>query len=148
MTALVKTIWIDAPPAVVFDYFVNADKMQHWCGVGARVDPVPGGLYQLDMGEAGLITGRFVALDPPSFLAYEVQPPHGLEAPNSRVEVRLVAEADGTRVEITHTGLVDPFPQIASCGWDHHLARLSVVANGGSPGVDTLCSRPMKSLID
>ncbi|WP_419913207.1 SRPBCC family protein [Hoeflea sp.] len=148
MTAIVKTIWIDASPATVFEYLVVADKMRQWCGLNVRLEPVPGGLYELDMGEAGVITGRFLSVEPPTFLSYELEPPAGITAPSNLVEVRLLEQAGGTRVEITHTGLADPFPQIAALGWDHHLARLSVAATGGVPGPDTLCSRPMNSLTE
>lgn len=140
---LSRSIWIDAPPEIVFPYFVEAEKLARWTGEGAEVDPVPGGVYRLDMGNAGVITAQIVAIEPPRFLSYQVVS-HGAK---NLVEIDIVAEAGGSRVRVSHAGLVDPFATVAARGWDHHLARLSVIATGGAPGPDTLCARPMDTLI-
>ncbi len=140
--ALTKTIWIDAPPEVVFSYLVEADKLARWTGQGAEVDPVPGGVYRLEMGTGGVIAATIVEIEPPRLLFYEVHS-HGTR---NRVEVTIAPEAGGSRIEVSHTGLVDPFGAIAARGWDHHLARLSVIATGGAPGPDPLCRRAMNTL--
>ena len=147
MSALEKTIWIDAPIDVVFPYLIEEDKMIQWCGVGARLEPVPGGLYELDMGVAGVIVGRFVEVRAPDYLRYEIHPPEGIEGSPSVVEMSLTEEGGGTRINVSHTGLTPPFQSIAGRGWDHHIARLSVAANSGLSGPDSLCERPMDSLI-
>ncbi len=148
MTPLKKSIWVDAPVETVFPYFVEAEKMIQWSGIEARLEPTPGGIFELNMGEAGLIQGRFVRVDSPAFLSYEIDAPEGMDGPKSLVEISLQVQAGGTLVEILQTGLPDPFPIIAGRGWEHHLARLSVAANGGTPGPDSLCTKPMQSLID
>lgn len=140
---LEKTIWIDAPVHVVRSYFTESEKMSLWSGVEAYLEPVPGGAYRLDMGEAGILVGRFVEVED-TRIVEEIDGPNG--GPPSRIEISLAQEAGGCRVNIRHDGLVAPFDQIASRGWDHHLARLSVVATGGTAPPDTLCSRPMISL--
>lgn len=138
-----KSIWIDAERSVVFDYFVDGDKMSQWCGVSARLDPRPGGVHQLDMGAGGVFVGRFLQVEKPTQIVYEIDMPPGVDGPPSTVTITLSDEARGTRVHILHSGLPDPFPSIATCGWDHHLARLSVVATGGRVGEDSLCVRPV-----
>jgi len=148
MTTVTKTIWIDAPPSKVFEFFTISEKLQQWSSVGAKVEPVVGGIYQLDMGEAGIIGGHITAIEPPHLLSYKIIPPPELKAGTSTITVKLSAEAGGTRVDLEQSGLVDPFPAIASRGLDHHLARLSVVSTGGKPGLDSLCSRSMDSLIE
>ena len=142
---LEKTIWIDAPIAVVHSYFTESDKMSRWAGIGAKLDPVPGGIYRLDMGKAGIMEGRFVEVSE-SRIVQEIDAPDG-GAP-SRIEITLTEEAGGCRVAIRHEGLVSPFDRIASRGWDHHLARLSVVATGGAASADSLCTKPMSALMD
>lgn len=147
MSSLTRSIWIDAEPEVVFAYFTEAEKMERWCGSGAELDPVPGGLYRLDMGEAGVMEGRFLRVEAPTFVSWEVLTASGAEAPRSVIEVTIAAEAGGTRVDVRHTGLERPFDALAGRGWDHHLARLSVAATGGSPPPDPLCRRTMESLM-
>ena len=142
-----KSIWIDAAPDIVFDYLTEGDRMALWSGVAAELDPRPGGVFRLDMGEAGIMTGRFLEVRRPNRIVYEVgAEDHGPEL-MSRVEITLSPEVDGTRVEVLHDALPPPFQPVASRGWDHHLARLSVVATGGTPGSDPLCRRPMESLM-
>ena len=146
MADLQKSIWIDAPPDVVFDYFVEPEKMIRWAGLQAELDPVPGGIYRLDMGVAGVIQGQFVKVDPGKYVSFEVNPPEGAKGPPSTIEITIAEEAAGSRVEVRHTGLEAPFDAIASRGWDHHLARLSVIAQGGTAVEDSLCKRPLESL--
>lgn len=141
---LSKTIWIDAPLAVVHGYFVEADKMALWSGTAARLDPRPGGVYELDMGAAGVLSGRFVRIEADR-IEQEIDAPDG--GVPGRIDIRLTEEAGGTRVSIRQTGLASPFDAIASRGWDHHLARLSVVSNGGNAGPDSLCDKPMDALL-
>ena len=147
MADIEKTIWIDAPVDVVFEHFIDGNKLAAWSGIGARAEPVPGGIYELDMGVVGKLEGQFISVEKPSLVIFEVNPPAGVESPPSRIEVRLKDEAGGTRVNVVQS-LVPPFDQVAKRGWDHHLARLSVVVTGGQPGRDTLCERPMDSLLD
>lgn len=138
-----KSIWVNAPPDDVFEMFVDADKMVLWAGQGAELDPVPGGVYRLNMGAAGVFEGRFLTVERPLRVIYEVDPPPGMDLAPSRVAIELAEEMGGTRVNVEHSGLADPFAGMAACGWDHHLARMSVAALGGAPGRDGLCDTPV-----
>ena len=144
MSDISKSIWIDAPPEIVFEYFTNAEKMTQWCGRNAELDPVPKGTYRLDMGEWGVVQGQYVRIDAPTFVSIELHGPAGSNMPPSMLEVSITAEAGGSRVDVRQTGLEGPMLSIAGRVLDHHLARLSVVANGGSPGSDTICTRTMQ----
>ena len=148
MTDVIKSIWIDAPPEIVFDYFIDADKTARWCGQGAELDPVPRGIYRLDMGEAGVIEGRFVRVEAPTFVSIAIDGPSGSDVPPSVLEVSIAPEAGGSRVDVRHSGLESPFSLMAGRGLDHHLARLSVAVTGGSPGSDPLCRRRMDTLLE
>ncbi len=143
-----KSIWIDAAPDVVFGYLTEGDRMAQWSGVAAELDARPGGIFRLDMGAAGIMTGQFLEVRRPDRIVYEVGAEDHAPEMRSRVEITLSPEVDGTRVEVRHEGLPAPFQPVAGRGWDHHLARLSVVASGGAPGADTLCTRPMETLMD
>lgn len=142
--SLTRTLWIDAPQDVVMGYFTDGDKMKLWSGQAAELDARPGGAYRLDMGAAGWFEGRFTTVDP-GHIAWEVDLPGGSV---TRIDVTLADEAGGTRVTVVQTGLPDKVMGIAARGWDHHLARLSVVCGGGVAAPDSLCARPMDSLSD
>lgn len=145
MSDVNKSVWIDAPPEVVFEYFTNAEKMTRWCGRHAELDPVPQGKYRLDMGEWGVVHGIFARVEPPTFVSIELSGPEGSNAPPSVLEISVTAEAGGSRVDVRQTGLEGPMKLIANRVLDHHLARLSVAANGGSTGGDTMCARTMQA---
>jgi uncharacterized protein YndB with AHSA1/START domain len=96
---LSKSIWIDAPPEIVFPYFVEADKLARWTGENAEVNPVPGGFYRLDMGNAGVITAQIVTIEPPRFLSYQVVS-HGRKlSSRSTSRQRPAAAACGCRTQ-------------------------------------------------
>ena len=145
MATLEKTLWIDASPALVHSYFTQSEKMAEWAGLSAVLVPVPGGIYQLDMGEAGVITGRFESVSE-TRIVQVIDAPDGSEG--SRIEITLAPETGGCRVTIVHSGLPAPFERLAGRGWDHHLARLSVVVTGGTTSPDPLCSKPLSALMD
>lgn len=146
MKDITKSIWIDAPPSEVYTYFTDQKKFARWAGVNAELDPVPGGIFKHDMGVSGVVKGNFVDVRPGKFLSWKIYAPEGVDAPPSTVEITLTPEVGGTRVEIRQTGLAPPFDMMASRGWDHHLARLSVSVQGGQAGEDSLCKRTMQSL--
>ncbi len=54
----------------------------------------------------------------------------------STVEVRLIAELGGTRVELEHRDLPDDERHGHAVGWTHYLAGLQVAAGGSDPGPD------------
>jgi uncharacterized protein YndB with AHSA1/START domain len=113
------------------------DAMVLWMGEFAHLDAKPGGEFRVDV-RGTPVRGRFLELDPPhrlviawGYAGSEVLPPGA-----STVEVRLSAEAGGTRVQLEHRDL--PAEEISghATGWAHYLGRLRVVAGGGDPGQD------------
>jgi uncharacterized protein YndB with AHSA1/START domain len=132
---LEKSIYIDAPPDVVFPFFTDPERMIRWCGEAAELEHTAGGVFRLRF-EGGVVSeGRFVIVDPPHRVVFTVGmtgsavPPGG-----STVEVRLAPEGKGTRLTLRHDGF-DP-SQPVSEGWDHHLGRLQRAARGEVLGPD------------
>lgn len=61
------SVAIDASPADVFPYLVDADLIVRWMGEWAETDPQPGGRLHLDI--IGVpVRGSFVEVDPPRLL--------------------------------------------------------------------------------
>jgi len=133
---------VAAPPATVFAFLTDPEKILSWMGAEAETEVHPGGLYLIKGvgGRSGRVArGAFREVVPVHRLAYsfgwdgddEVPPGSGL------VEIDLVDRDGGTLLRMTHTGL----PNAAQCanhsqGWEHYLGRLAMAAGGRSPGVD------------
>jgi len=89
---------VPAPPAVVFAFLTDPEKILRWMGTEANVEPHPGGLYLVNVTGARLARGSFREVVPVHRLAYsfgwdgsEVVPPE-----SSLVEIDLVEQPDGT----------------------------------------------------
>lgn len=130
-----KTIYIEAPPEVVFAFLTDPEKMIRWCGDEAELEPRPGGLFRLRF-EGGVVSeGRYLVIDPPRRVVFTVgMTGSSVPAGGSRVEIQLAPEGEGTRLSLRHDGF-DP-SQPVSEGWDHHLGRLRRAAAGEVLGPD------------
>ncbi len=133
---------IAAPPATVFAFLTDPDKILSWMGAEAQTEAHSGGLY-LVKGVSGqparVARGAFREVVPVHRLAYsfgwegsEAVPPG-----SSLVEIDLVDQDGGTLLRMTHSGLPDA-EQCASHdrGWAYYLGRLAVAAAGRNPGPD------------
>jgi uncharacterized protein YndB with AHSA1/START domain len=130
---------IPAPPAAVFAFLTDPEKILRWMGTEAQLEPQPGGIYLVNVTGARFARGAFREVVPVHRLAYsfgwdggEVVPPG-----SSTVEIDLIEQPDGTLLRLTHTGL----PNAEQCaghaeGWAHYIGRLAQVAAGRDPGPD------------
>ena len=129
---------ITAPPATVFAFLTDPEKIIRWMGTEATMEAHPGGLYLVNGISTGA-RGAFREVVPVHRLAYSFgwegheQVPPG----SSLIEIDLVDQDGGTLLRMTHTGLPDAEQCAAHArGWAHYLARLTVAAAGGDPGPD------------
>ena len=102
-----KEVWIDAPPASVYGYFTEAEKLVQWMGVTAAIEPVPGGAFRFAANAEDVMSGRFVELVPTRRIVFTWGWEGGKYLPPgaSRVEITLSAERGGTRLALYHRGL-------------------------------------------
>ena len=131
---------IPAPPATVFAFLTDPEKIISWMGTEARTEMHQGGLYLLKgVNNRRVARGMFREVLPVHRLAYsfgwdgdeEVPPGSGL------IEIDLIDLHGGTLLRMTHSGR----PNAAQCaghakGWAHYLGRLAVAAAGRDPGSD------------
>ncbi|HEX2114130.1 MAG TPA: SRPBCC domain-containing protein [Alphaproteobacteria bacterium] len=135
-----REVKIAAPPATVFAFLTDPEKILRWMGTEATLEPHPGGLYLVNVSGRDIARGRFTEVIPVHRLAYSFgwdgddkkTPPE-----SSLVEIDLIEEAGGTLLRMTHSGLRDA----EACasherGWTHYFARLAVAAAGADPGPD------------
>ena len=115
---------IAAPPATVFAFLTDPERIVSWMGAEATTETHPGGLYLLKgVGgdRARVARGAFREVPPGSSL----------------VEIDLIDRDGGTLLRMTHSGL----PNAEQCaghdrGWAHYLGRLAIAATGRDPGID------------
>ncbi len=131
---------IAAPPATVFAFLTDPEKIISWMGAEAATDAQPGGLYLVKrIGGPKVARGMFREVVPVHRLAYSFGWEGEAEVPpgSSLVEIDLIDREGGTLLRMTHSGL----PNAEQCayhalGWAHYLGRLAIAAPGRDPGVD------------
>ncbi|MGJ4941099.1 SRPBCC family protein [Bradyrhizobium sp. HKCCYLS1011] len=135
-----REVQIAAPPATVFAFLTDPEKIMSWMGAEATTEPRAGGLYLIkSVGRRNTARGEFREVIPVHRLAYSFGWEGGEEVPpgSSLIEIDLVDHDGGTLLRMTHSGL----PNEAQCaaharGWTHYLGRLAIAATGGNPGPD------------
>jgi uncharacterized protein YndB with AHSA1/START domain len=134
---------IAAPPATVFAFLIDPEKIMSWMGAEATTAPHEGGIYLLkDVGGHGqgrTARGAFREVVPVHRLAYSFgwEGDDAMPPASSLVEIDLIDQDGGTLLRLTHSRLPDAARHAAhGKGWAHYLGRLAVAASGGNPGVD------------
>jgi uncharacterized protein YndB with AHSA1/START domain len=133
---------IAAPPATVFAFLTDPDKILSWIGAEAYTEAQPGGIYLVKGigGDSGRVArGAFREVVPVHRLAYSFGWEGNEEVPpgSSLIEIDLIDRDGGTLLRMTQSGL----PNATQCGnhsrgWAHYVDRLGIAAAGGNPGVD------------
>jgi uncharacterized protein YndB with AHSA1/START domain len=136
-----REMHIAAPPATVFAFLTDPEKIVSWMGAEATTEAHPGGLYLVKgvRDRTNVARGTFREVVPVHRLAYSFGWDGREEVPpgSSLIEIDLIDQDDGTLLRMTHSGL----PNATQCanhdkGWAHYLSRLAVAAAGGNPGID------------
>ncbi|MBV8739644.1 MAG: SRPBCC domain-containing protein [Alphaproteobacteria bacterium] len=134
-----REIQIAAPPATVFAFLTDPEKILSWMGSEVTTEAHPGGVYLVKSVGAHVARGEFREVVPVHRLAYSFGWEGSEEVPpgSSLVEIDLVDRDGGTLLRMTHSGL----PNAAQCashdrGWAHYLGRLAIAATGRDPGID------------
>ena len=134
-----REVQIAAPPATVFAFLTNREKILRWMGTEANIEPHPGGIYLLNVTGKDIARGEFTEVIPVHRLAYSFGWEGNDSVPpgSSLIEIDLLDREGGTLLRMTHSGL----PDARECanhekGWAHYLGRLEVAAAGGDPGPD------------
>lgn len=132
-----KSVFVAAPPATVWRFLIDADKLSKWYNLVDN-DLKLGEEYRLyKLDEAGekatLVTGRVLEMDEPHKLVttFIVGPFEGRE---TTVTWHLEDEANGTRLTLEHEGIeaaagdaAVPLLEALSKGWDGHLGQMQAL---------------------
>jgi len=119
---------IEASPEIVFAYLTDSQRFVAWMGVGAELDPRPGGRYRIDVDGVHIVSGEYQVVDPPRRLVmswgWEGHPtvPPG----STTVEITLTPERDATILRLRHLGLPDEGERrLHTDGWTQYLSQLA-----------------------
>ena len=138
---IVKEIYIEAAPAVVFEHLTDPAKINRWMGIGAYTDPRPGGIYSVNVNGLDVARGEFVELVPESKVVFTWgwwQKMLAFPAGSTRVEFDLLPENKGTRTKMTHSDLPAEARDKQDPWWTHYLSRLKTACEGTLPGPDAM----------
>jgi uncharacterized protein YndB with AHSA1/START domain len=130
---LTASVFVQAEPEQVYEYFTRAEAMVRWMGEYALLEARPGGEFTIDI-EGTPVRGRYQELDPPNRVVFSWGFAGSDELPpgSSTVEVLLAREAGGTRIEVVHSGLPPTRAPGHAEGWRRYLDRLALAAKGSS----------------
>lgn len=124
---LVRELWIDAAPEIVFGFLTEAEKLARWMGQSATVEPRPGGVLRIDFNGSDIARGQFVEIVPPERVVFTwgwegdgAMPPPG----TSTVEITLRRDGSGTSLRLEHRDLPAAALTTHGEGWDHFLPKL------------------------
>lgn len=123
---------IEAPPEIVFTYFTDSSRFTQWMGVGAELDPRPGGRYRIEVDGQHIAIGEYRQVEPPLRLVmswgWEGHPtvPPG----STTVEITLTRDGAGTVLRLRHLGLPDEVERNAhTAGWQLYTSQLVKLLN-------------------
>jgi uncharacterized protein YndB with AHSA1/START domain len=136
-----REIRVEASPETVFPFFTDPEKMVRWIGVGATLDPRPGGVFYLNTVSGYSFAGEYVTVEPYRRIVFtwgygnfpDEQNP--LPPGTSTVELQLVPDGEATLVRLSHR-VPAALADFHAMGWENYLDRLAIAAMGGDPGSD------------
>ncbi len=122
-----KTIHIDAPPEMVWDYLTRSDHLARWFH-RPKADLALGAYEMPGEDGAPLVWGDVTRIEPPYRLTYSFTArPMGQLV--TTVDYTLTALHGGTKLDLVHAGWPDTAKNFGllvafDAGWDKHLLRL------------------------
>lgn len=130
---------VEASPDVVYSYLTESSRWARWQGVGAEVDPRPGGIFAVTMPNGTRARGQFVELTPDEKVVFSWGwiDHAGVPPGSTTVEIDLIPDGSGTLIRLTHRGLPPEEMNLHLAGWNRYLPRLATAAQGLTPEPDT-----------
>jgi uncharacterized protein YndB with AHSA1/START domain len=123
---------IAASPSTVFSYLVEPSKFSAWMGVGAELDPRPGGRVRIDVDGEHIAAGEFVEVEPPHrvVMTWGWENSDAVPPGSTTVEISLTPDGDATILRLRHLGLPsDDQRQSHRAGWNLYVGKLAAILN-------------------
>ena len=148
MNLVERDLFIDAPPAVVYELLTGATRFVEWMAPDAELDPMPGGTVTWMHVNGDRVVGAFVELVPARRVVFTFgweREDVGVPPGSTTVAIDLRPRAGGTQLRLVHSGLAGPMADAHTGGWDNYPERLAAVAAGRDPGPDPLANERVPS---
>jgi uncharacterized protein YndB with AHSA1/START domain len=116
----------------VFTYLVEPSKFTAWMGVGAELDPRPGGRVRIDVDGEHIALGEFREVDPPHrvVLTWGWENNDAVPPGSSTVEITLTPDGGGTLLRLRHLGLPNEGEKQSHLGgWNQYTGNLTALLN-------------------
>jgi uncharacterized protein YndB with AHSA1/START domain len=130
-----QTIRIAAAPEIVWQHWVDSERVTAWFGPAA-LDPRPGGEFRIEMEHGPVMLGEFVELVPHERVVFtfgwQGNAPDQVGPGSTRVEITLVPDGDGTVLTLRHTEMPVTHAADHAQGWARCLPILAERAEAGA----------------
>jgi uncharacterized protein YndB with AHSA1/START domain len=132
---------LDVEPAAIFSFLADRDRWPLWQGIGAVIDPRPGGAFLVNLFADKWVSGWFDVVEPNHRVAFSwgtICGKWGVPPGSSSVEITLESNNSGrSDLYLVHRGLALPAVEPVQASWRHYVNRLVQRATGRDPGPDT-----------
>ena len=148
MKLVERRLFIDAPPARVYELLTDAALLIEWMAPVADLDTQPGGSITWTHLSGDSVIGAFVELRPARRIVFTygwAREDVGIPPGSTTVEIDLLPKDGGTDLRLVHRGLAGPMADAHNGGWSNYLSRLAAVAEGRDPGPDPLAAQRVPS---
>jgi uncharacterized protein YndB with AHSA1/START domain len=111
----------------VFEYLTDPSKFAEWMGVGAEIDPRPGGAYRINVDDEHFAAGRYIEIDAPRriVMTWGWEGSGEVGPGSTTVEITLEPDGQGTLLRLRHTGFTREQQRIDHRdGWVRYTAQL------------------------
>jgi uncharacterized protein YndB with AHSA1/START domain len=124
-------ISIASDPTSIFDYLVDASKLETWFPDQAVSEAQLGGRYHFHWNDKpGVWSGRYTYFIRGNSLSYTWQAPG--DEYETNVQIKLAPQAQGTLLDLTHSGFTtDTAMDKAIKAWEFYLENLKSVIEKG-----------------
>jgi uncharacterized protein YndB with AHSA1/START domain len=129
LSEVIREVFIEAEPEIIFAYFTDAEKLVEWIGVEATLEPHTGGRFQVTINQERKMIGEYLELTPHSrvVVSWGWEGREDVPPGSSTVEITFLPNADGTLVRLRHYNLPETALPLHAKSWEHNLPRLKGV---------------------
>src|SRR5262245_21172302 len=101
---LVRTLFIQARPDIVFRFFIESERWARWWGAGSAIDARAGGRMKIRHPNGIEVMGEVLEVAVPEAIVFTYGSESGkpISLGGSRVTIRLQSEDRGTRLSLLH----------------------------------------------
>jgi uncharacterized protein (TIGR03086 family) len=134
------TVELPVPPDEAFALVTEPERLRRWTAVCATLDLRAGGAWSWMVTPGHVAAGQVREVEPGRRLVlgwgWDGDVDGTLPPDASTVTIVIEPTGDGSRVTLTHEGLVGPQLESHADGWRHYLERLERLAVKGDAGPD------------